>query len=55
MNIINSYSDWGRLEEIILGSPKNLTLPDLDISSRNFFDLQEDFAQQKIQHQLSNA
>ena len=47
MNIINSYSDWGRLEEIILGSPKNLTLPDLDISSRNFFDLQEDFAQQK--------
>ncbi|BEN18524.1 hypothetical protein [Serratia marcescens] len=47
MNIINSYSDWGRLEEIILGSPKNLTLPDLDISSRNFFDLQEDFVQQK--------
>ncbi|OVZ84559.1 hypothetical protein [Yersinia intermedia] len=47
MNIINSYSDWGKLEEIILGSPKNLTLPDLDISSRNFFDLQEDFNQQK--------
>ena len=47
MNVINSYNDWGKLEEIILGSPENLTLPDLDVSSRNFFDLQEDFIQQK--------
>ncbi|GKW40919.1 hypothetical protein LOZ86_08345 [Pectobacterium parvum] len=47
MSIINSYSDWGKLEEIILGSPENLTLPDLDISSRHFFDLQDDFRQEK--------
>jgi len=47
MSIINSYSDWGKLEEIILGSPENLTLPDLDISSRHFFDLQEEFKQEK--------
>ncbi|QYM96483.1 hypothetical protein FGI04_11190 [Dickeya ananatis] len=47
MSIINSYSDWDKLEEIILGSPKGLTLPDLDISSRHFFDLQEEFVQEK--------
>lgn len=47
MSIINSYSDWGKLEEIILGSPENLTLPDLDISSRHFFDLHDEFSQEK--------
>ncbi|EBS1326651.1 inosamine-phosphate amidinotransferase 1 [Salmonella enterica subsp. enterica serovar Muenchen] len=60
MSIINSYSDWGKLEEIILGSPENLTLPDLDISSRHFFDLQADFPQEnnaesviaKVKHEM---
>jgi len=47
MSIINSYNDWGELEEIILGSPENLTLPDLDRSSRNFFDMQQAFVQEK--------
>ncbi|WP_417884476.1 hypothetical protein [Vibrio rumoiensis] len=46
MNLINSYNDWGKLEEIILGSSKNLTLPDIDVSVRHFFDLPESFAQE---------
>jgi N-dimethylarginine dimethylaminohydrolase len=45
MSLISSYNDWGKLEEVILGSAKNLTLPDLDVSVRHFFDLPSNFNQ----------
>jgi glycine amidinotransferase len=35
---ISSYQDWGRLKEIILGSPANLTLPTIDRSLEHFFE-----------------
>lgn len=36
--IVKSYQDWGRLEEIILGSPTNFTLPAIDRSMEHFFE-----------------
>lgn len=45
MKLINSYNDWGKLEEIILGSAENLTLPNIDIATRHFFDLPKSFFQ----------
>jgi glycine amidinotransferase len=41
---LNSYDEWSSLKEIIVGSPVNFHLPDLELSFKLFFQEQVDFS-----------
>ncbi|MGX6608351.1 scyllo-inosamine-4-phosphate amidinotransferase [Micromonosporaceae bacterium Da 78-11] len=42
MSAVRSYTDFGRLEEIVVGSVANFNVPALDVSLRHFFGLDAD-------------
>lgn len=52
MNMVNSHNDWGKLKEIILGTPHGLNIPHIDCSSEHFFEPPEDAKNENISPEL---
>lgn len=49
MKMVNSFNDFGKLEEIIIGTAQGLTIPSIDISSQHFFEAPEEAKHERLE------